>query len=204
LTPLVVATASVYFNYVSDLIALEALAPGPDGSIFNQYQNADTPIGTQGAELEVRREWKAGYLLAASYSVQRSAYLSSRRLGDLLTLERSSDFRELPNAPAQLASLRAAAPLLSRMLRIMGRLTLEAGRYDRNSGLADPVQTSTEDAWLLDLVISGSEERRRFEYSFGVYNALDSRAEHPVSSEFRQVSIPITGRSLLAAFSLRF
>jgi outer membrane receptor protein involved in Fe transport len=203
-SPLVVGTAAVYSNYVTDLISLEPLPPDPDGTVFNQYQNAGTPIGTQGAEAEIRREWKAGYMLAATLSLQRSVYLRSRRLMDVLTLARSDAFRELPNAPTQLASLRAAAPLLSRMLRVMGRLTLESGRYDRNSGAGDPIQTRTRAAWLLDVVFSGSEDRRRFEYAFGVYNALDSKAEHPVSSEFRQLSIPITGRSLLGSVSLSF
>jgi outer membrane receptor protein involved in Fe transport len=203
-SPLVSATLAVYTNYATDLISLEQLAPDPNGVSFIQYQNTDTPIGTQGAEAELRREWKAGYLLAASYSLQRSAYLRSQSLGDLLLLSRSAEFRQLPNAPAQLASVRAAAPILSRLLRVMGRLTFESGRYDRNSAVADPIQTHTQDAWLLDIVVSGSEDERRLEYSFGVYNALSSRAEHPVSSEFRQLSIPITGRSLLASASVRF
>jgi outer membrane receptor protein involved in Fe transport len=201
---LVSATVAAYMNYATDLISLEELPPNADGLSVIQYQNTDTPIGTQGAEVELRREWKAGYLLAATYSLQRSAYLRSNRLGDLLTLARSPEFRKLPNAPAQLASVRAAAPILSRLLRVMGRLTFESGRYDRNSAVADPIQTHTEDAWLLDFVLSGSEDERRLEYSFGVYNALNSRAEHPVSSEFRQLSIPISGRSLLASVSVRF
>jgi len=207
INPLVVATAAVYSNYVTDLISLVELPPNADGEVFNQYQNAGTPIGTQGAELEVRRDWKAGYMLAASVSMQRSAYLRSRQLGDVLTLKASPEFRELPNAPATMASFRAAAPILSRQLRIMGRLSYETGRFDRNADVGDPeapIQTHTEDAWLLDVVLSGSEANGRFGYSLGVYNALDADAGHPVSSEFRQLSIPITGRSLLAAVNVSF
>jgi hypothetical protein len=90
------------------------------------------------------------------------------------------------------------------MLRVMSRLSFESGRHDRNAASGDSPQSRTDDAWLLDFVLSGLEERSRFDYSLGVYNALDSRAQHPVSSEFRQLSIPITGRSLLAAASVRF
>jgi outer membrane receptor protein involved in Fe transport len=207
LSELVVATAALYSNYVTDLISLEELpGDGGDGQelTFNQYQNAETPIGTQGAELELRRDWKAGYMLAASLSLQRSAYLRSRRLGDVLTLEPSPQFRELPNAPATMASLRVAAPILSRQLRIMGRLTFETGRFDRNASVEDPIQTHTESSWLVDMVLSGNEASGRFGYSLGVYNALDADTGHPVSSEFRQLSIPISGRSLLAAVNVSF
>jgi outer membrane receptor protein involved in Fe transport len=204
ISPLIVATAALYSNYVTDLITLEELPQNARGEIFNQYQNAQTPIGTQGLELEVRRDWKAGYMLGASLSVQRSAYLRSHRIGDVLTLKPAPDYRELPNAPAAMASLRVAAPLLSRLLRIMGRLTYETGRYDRNAAADDPIQTHTEDSWLLDVVLSGNEASGRFSYSLGVYNALDADAGHPVSSEFRQLSIPITGRSLLAAVNVSF
>lgn len=204
LSPLVSATAAAYTNYVTNLISLVPLAPDAEGASFNQYQNARTAIGTLGAEAEIRREWKGGIMLAASYSLQRSAYLRSRRLADLLSLEPSPAFRELPNAPTHLASFQAAVPLLSRMLRVMSRLSFDSGRYDRNSAVRDNPQTHTDDAWLLDLVFSGLEERWRLDYSFGVYNLLDSQAEHPVSSEFRQLSIPITGRSLLAAASVSF
>jgi outer membrane receptor protein involved in Fe transport len=204
LSPLVVATASVYSNYVTDLTELVALPETAEGGLFNQYQNARTPIGTLGAELEVRRDWSAGWMVAGSYSVQRSAYLRSGRLGDLLTLERSSEFRELPNAPLHLASFRAAAPVLARMLRAMTRVSFETGRFDRNSGASDPAQTHTGHALLVDFVFSGREDRLQLDYSLGVYNALDSRAEQPVSSEFRQLSIPISGRSLLAAAGVSF
>jgi outer membrane receptor protein involved in Fe transport len=204
LSPLVVATASAYSNYVTDLIELEALPENAEGATFNQYQNARTPIGTLGTELEVRRDWNAGWMVAGSYSLQRSTYLRSGRLGDLLTLERSPDFRQLPNAPTHLASFRAAAPVLARMLRAMARLSFESGRFDRNSGASDPAQTHTGRALLVDFVFTGREDRLKLDYSLGVYNALDSHAAQPVSSEFRQLSIPIGGRSLLAAASVTF
>jgi hypothetical protein len=144
-------------------------------------------------------------MVAGSYSLQRSAYLEGTGLDDLLTLAKSSEFREVPNSPTQLASLRAAAPLLSRALRVMSRLAYEGGRYDRNYVASEgTLQTRTRDAWFWDFVFSGSEERLRLDYSLGLYNALDSKAEHPVSNEFRQISIPISGRSLLALVSVGF
>jgi hypothetical protein len=98
---------------------------------------------------------------------------------------------------------------------MMSRLSYEGGRYDRNSaspsappvGLSSaqiPRQTQTRGALLWDFVLTGREERWGLDYSLGIYNALDARAEHPVSSEFIQRAIPIAGRSLLAAANFSF
>jgi outer membrane receptor protein involved in Fe transport len=204
LSPLLVATASAYTNYVTDLITLETLPADASGLVLNQYRNAGTPVGTLGAEAELRREWSSGWMLGGSYSLQRSVYLRSPRLADLLGLERSGEFRELPNVPRHMASFRAAAPLWPRLLSAMARVTFETGRYDRNSRAGDPDQTVTQWSLVVDCVLTGREERLGFDYSLGVYNALDSDARQPVSSEFRQLSIPISGRSLLAAATVSF
>jgi hypothetical protein len=86
----------------------------------------------------------------------------------------------------------------------MSRLSLEGQRFDTNDTVRDSPQKRTENAILWDVVFSGNERRWGLDYSIGVYNAFDSRARYPVSNEFRQRSIPITGRSLLAAASLSF
>jgi len=198
-SPLILTTVSAFTNYATDLILLEDLPPDARGNVMQQYRNATTAVGTLGAEAEVRRDWKSGYMLEASYSLQSSGYLRSGRLGDLLTLRRSDDFRELPNSPIHMASLRAAAPVLSRSLRVMSRLTFETGRYDRYSAADGPAQTHTRAALYWDFVFTGTEERLGLEYSLGIYNALDAKAEHPVSSEFLQRSIRVPGRTLLAA-----
>ncbi len=199
------ATAAVYTNYISDLISLEEAAPSPDGTENVQFQNTDTPVGTLGAELELRRDWKEGWMVAATYSFQRSGYLASDGIGALLKLDRSVDFGEVPNSPMHLASLKAAAPIMSRALTLMNRLTFEGQRYDTNDA-ADPEiqQTRTEASLIWDLVVSGQEARWGLDYSVGVYNAFDSRARQPVSDEFRQRSIPILGRSFLAAATVTF
>jgi hypothetical protein len=144
-------------------------------------------------------------MVAASYSFQRSAYLASESISSLLSLDRSSDFREVPNAPAHLASLKGAIPLLTRAVTLMNRLSYESGRYDTNDR-ADPdsLQGRTPGAWIWDLVVSGNETRFGLDYSVGVYNAFDSRGSYPVSAEFRQLSTPALGRSFLAAANLTF
>jgi outer membrane receptor protein involved in Fe transport len=201
----VVSTVAVYANYITDLISLQTLPPTPDGIQNIQYQNTNTPVETLGAEVEIRRDWKEGWMVAASYSVQRSVYLASGKLADLIALRHSPDYREVPNSPMHLASVRGGVPILSRALMLMGRLSFEGPRYDTNDLVTSPAaQTRTESAILWDFVLSGIEARWGLSYSFGVYNAFDSRAQYPVSNEFRQTSIPITGRSLFAAATLTF
>jgi hypothetical protein len=144
-------------------------------------------------------------MLAASYSLQESRYLASEGIDALLTLERSPDFREVPNAPAHLASLKGAAPLLGRDLTLMNRLTFEGPRYDVDDAAdSTTLQTRTDGSLIWDIVLSGREARWGLDYSLGVYNAFDSRAHVPVSDEFRQRSLPISGRSLLASLGLTF
>ena len=196
------ATAAAYMNYIENLISLGDV-PDMPGTVQNV--NTTTPVGTLGGELELRRDWKDGWMAAASYSLQRTAYLASDSFASLVRLERSSDFREVPNSPTQLASFRAAVPILSRALTLMTRLSVEQGRYDRNDSTAsDQPQGHTATAVLWDFVFTGTETRWGLNYSLGVYNAFDSQVHYPVSAEFRQRTIPITGRSLLASATLTF
>ena len=203
--PALTGTAAVYTNYIQDLISLEDGPAAPDGSPTIHNVNTTTPVGTIGGELELRRDWKEGWMMAASYSVQRTVYLASASFNSLVELKRSDQFREVPNAPTQLASVRAAVPILSRALTLMSRLSVEQGRYDRVDSPAETsMQGHTDTALLWDFVLSGTETRWGLNYSVGVYNAFDSQARYPVSAEFRQRSIPITGRSLLASGSVTF
>jgi outer membrane receptor protein involved in Fe transport len=205
LGPTVVLTAAMYANYISDLISLGGAPPSSDGTENVQFQNADTPVGTLGGEVEVRRDWKEGWMLAASYSLQRSKYLAAEGLNALVKFDRSPDFREVPNSPTHLASLKGAVPLMGRALTLMNRLTFEGQRYDTDDAAASlTTQTRTEASLLWDIVLSGQEERWGLNYSVGVYNAFDGRSRVPVSDEFRQRSIPVLGRSLLATASITF
>ena len=101
--------------------------------------------------------------------------------------------------------MRGAVPILSRALLLMSRLSLEGARYDNHDVITPgDSQQRTKDAWLWDFVLSGEEPHWGVSYSLGLYNAFDSRAHHPVSSEFRQRSIPISGRSVLATANVTF
>jgi outer membrane receptor protein involved in Fe transport len=201
----VLATVAAYANYITDLISLQNEPPGAGGTVYIKYQNATTPVGAVGVEAEVRRDWKEGWMVAASYSFQRAVYLASGSLADFVSMTHSPLYREVPNSPTHLASVRGAVPILSRGLTLMSRLSFDGPRYDSNdTPAAGAPQSRTDSAIVWDVVFSGSEVRWGLNYSLGVYNAFDSRAMYPVSNEFRQTAISMTGRSFMASANVSF
>ena len=204
---------AVYSNVITDLIAQRASgAPNPDGTQNFSYQNTDAPVETLGAEAEVRREWKDGWMVAASYAFQHSKYVvASPGVGDLASQKQNPLFREVPNAPEHVASFTGAVPILARALVASTRLTFNSARWDRydqptdpKTGLPTPEQGHTQPFVLWDVVLSGTEQRLGFFYAFGVYNAFDWRWSVPVSPEFLQTTIPQSGRTFLATASKVF
>ncbi len=196
---------AVYQNLITDLIALRNVgAPLADGTQDYEYQHTDAPVATHGLETELRREWKEGWMVAASYSYQHSAYVASTGLGDVLEQNPKAGLRQVPNAPDHMGSIKAAVPILQRALELATRLTVEGPRWDRNDQDGNPPQGHTEPVVLWDVVLSGSEPRWRLSYAFGVYNVFDWRWSVPVSFEFRQTTILQDGRTFLATGALGF
>jgi len=202
----VVGLASAYSNYITDLIALRDLPGSTADRPRYSYANTNVPVGTIGGEFEVRREWRDGFTIGLSYSVQKSRYLKSDSFLDYLSFAPSRELREVPNSPEHLASLKGAVPILGRALMAMSRLTYSGRRFDRNDANTPgaPLQGTTPGGFLWDIVLSGTEQRLGFSYAFGVYNAFDTALRLPVSSEFRQLSMPQLGRTFLATGALTF
>jgi outer membrane receptor protein involved in Fe transport len=200
-SPTVSGTVAVFGNYVKDLLLS---AGGGDESDPLHYVNSDAPIATLGAELGLRRDWRQGYMLALSYSFQRSRFLAGDSLSALLAFDKSPDFRRVANSPEHLGSVKGALPILGRALTLASRLSLESGRYDRNESHRDEAQQKTEAFAIWDLVLTGREERYGFSWAAGVYNAFDWRYALPVSAEFIQRTIPQDGRTFLLSADLTF
>jgi len=202
----VVGVISTYANYIENLIALRNL-PGATNAVPSYaYDNTGSPVGTFGGEAELRREWKEGWMVAASYSVQKSRYLRSGALGDFIGFKHAADLREVPNSPNHLAAFKGGVPIIGRALMLMNRLTLEGPRFDRNDteGAGQAPQRETPPALLWDIVFSGGEPRWGLTYAIGMYNAFDTRWEVPISTEFRQTTMPQTGRTFLATGAITF
>lgn len=184
------ATAATYVNYVQNLMTTGGGGTAEDPLFF---RNSTVPVRTLGGEAELRRDLRDGFLLTASYGVQRTAYV-----GD------GGAFREVANSPTHLGNVRVGFPILAKTLQGMTRVSLESGRWDRHEASDDPEpQRKTSGAVLWDVMVTGETERSMFTYGFGIYNIGDYRYSAPVSGEFRQRSILQNGRTLLATLSAR-
>lgn len=183
----VLGTVATYFNYVKDLVVLRDV--GPD---VVQYQNSPANVVVVGAETEMRREWRQGWMLGAMYSYQKASYQGGGAL------------RDVANSIEHIASVRGAMPIIGRNLMGMTRLTIEGPRPDRSETPADPPQQNTDAGVVWDLVLSGEVDRMGLRYNLGVYNALDWKYQIIPSGEFRQRQLVQNGRTLLASVSLAF
>src|SRR6185436_13582437 len=90
------ASASAFGNVVDGLIVSRGEGT-PADPLF--YDNSTAPVLTLGDEVEVRRDWRQGWMLSASYSAQHSRYMPSTSFSDIVGSKDSPAFRRVPNAP---------------------------------------------------------------------------------------------------------
>jgi outer membrane receptor protein involved in Fe transport len=174
------AVASVYYNEVEGLIGLEENA---DGLLV--YANSDATVATGGVEVELRRDWRGGWMVALVPAWQRA------REVDLLGTD------ELTNTPEFLASLKAAAPLLPGQVNGATRVCFETGRLDDEGGRTEP-------AVLWDLTLTGAVPSLRLDWTLGVRNLLDWDVRWPTGGDTVEPTVPQPGRSLYADATVAF
>lgn len=204
--PLVSANASVFGNYVADLVASRGEGTSADPI---HYVNSSVPLATTGAELGLRRDLRSGAFFQASYGFLLARNLSDRSADALLAFEANPDSRHVPNVPTHLFMLKGMFPVAGKSLRIASRFTAESGRYDRYDQEGDPAQQHTRAALLWDVVLTGTVSPEGvhhplIDWALGIYNVADYRYSAPVSSEFVQRTIPQTGRTLLLSADVAF
>lgn len=152
------------------------------------YENEPNSVLSVGGDVEVRREFRQGWLFAANYNIQHTQYMGTTLADPTLV-----------NAPNHQGGLRMVAPLFEPYANAAVRLTVVAPRRVRID----------EDLWtapavLGDFVVSGQVPRLGLRYAIGVYNILDWRWDVPVTSSFASKTIQQQGRTfalhLTAAF----
>ncbi|MGC4089400.1 MAG: TonB-dependent receptor [Polyangiaceae bacterium] len=194
---------AAYGNYVTNLIQLGTVSYMD--STVNQYGNSDAPVLVLGGEGELRHEWRQGFALSGSVSVQKARYLNDDNL------------RQVPNSPLVLGAAKAVVPIVGRALMLASRLSIEGPRYDNQyrktdvacdeaglTAVACPRQGTTDAGVVLDLVFSGTVNRYNASYSLGVYNAFDWQYDTVPSTEYLQRTIRQRPRSLLASLGFKF
>lgn len=115
-----------------------------------------------GGEVELRRDWREGWMVAAQYSLSRARYVKN-----------DADLRKVPNSPTHLASVKGAVPIIGRSLSVMNRVTLDGSRYDRLETTTDPAQGKTDAGVVWDVVFSGDMMGSKVRYAVGAYNVAD-------------------------------
>jgi outer membrane cobalamin receptor len=213
-SPTVSGVITTYGNLVQNLVVTRGSGTAADpangvAADLLYYQNSPAPIETFGGEVELRRDWRQGWMVSASYSLQHSRYLSGAGLSEIFGTTDSPEFRHVPNAPEHLASIKGAVPILSHALLASTRISIEGPRYDRHDRNNDPNDTApqgkTDPAAIWDFVLSGDEARWGLRYSLGIYNVFDWRYSVPVANEFKPIdTIVQNGRTLLASANVTF
>ncbi|AKT37053.1 TonB-dependent receptor domain-containing protein [Chondromyces crocatus] len=176
------ATAAGYLTYLDNLIAQAAVPL--------VYKNSASGILVAGGEVELRRDWRQGWMAAASYSFSQARY----------TNQDEAPYVNVPNSVQHMGSLRGAIPLFGKLLALASKITIEGPRYDAVA--AD--QQLTDPAFIWDLVLSGQLDRGGLSYNVGVYNLADWRYSLPLGPDFTPRRLPQNGRTFLASANLNF
>jgi len=163
--------AALYFNFMIDLI--EQRGSGSAADPFRLI-NRDGEVLGLGGEIEIRREFRQGWMAAAQISYQHV-----RKLGDLLAGESA----EPANSPPVLSSVKLVVPLHQNELRLATRLGIEVGRLRRDG-------SRSEAALMWDATLSGEMRALHLRYAAGVRNLLNWQSGFPASEEIADLAVP--------------
>jgi outer membrane receptor for ferrienterochelin and colicin len=154
--------------------------PGQEASCTH-YDNSPSASLAVGGDVEVRREWRRGWMLGAMYGYQR-----------IQSLDPKLQDPRVISAPEHLASLRGVAPVVRGLVSLAVRATLEAPRRIR----ADSEELTRPGA-IVDVAASGSIRELGLRYTAGIYNVAGWRSQVPVTETFLSRTIPQNGRTFL-------
>lgn len=166
-------------GHASHLTGVVTTIPDAPGSAVVRYANSTVPALLAGGDVELRREWRRGWMLSMFYGYQRAQYLD-----DAL-----ADPRRV-NAPEHLASLKGVAPLVRELMSVGLRVTLEAPRR-----ISEQDSETTAAQVVADATVSGYAREIGLRYVVGVYNIGDRRWEAPVTETFASRVMPQNGRT---------
>ncbi len=152
------------------------------------YRNSPINQSVIGADLELRRQFRNGYMFSAHYSALLARY--ARLPSDNPDL----DSRELPNAPTHSAALKLIVPIVPDAMNGAVRAAFEDRRRIDPSSLEH-----TDRAVVADVVISGYLKSLRVRYAVGAYNVFNWHYREPAIA-FAASAIPQQARTFM--FSL--
>ncbi|MEO5729673.1 MAG: TonB-dependent receptor, partial [Byssovorax sp.] len=175
-------------SYVQGIINTVSDGDDPD---VTRYANSPSPAITTGGEIELRREWRQGWMVAGTYGYQRAQYTDN--------IDPADRNLRLINAPEHLASIRGVIPLVNDLASLGVRSTYEAPRRIRLGS-----DELTRGALVADLTLSGNVKRFGVAYVIGMYNVFDSRFAYPVADSSASRTLLQNGRTFLADLKLTY
>lgn len=198
------ALTSVHVNRVENTITTVEVDPATGapaaGSGVIQYQNSQAPALNVGFDVELRRDWRQGWMVSAFYSYQRPQLTNLQATDPIV--EANPDLQDNPrltNAPEHLAGFRGVVPIVADLASLGLRVTLEAPR--RVSYVSDEL---TRPAAVADLTLSGQVKRFGVGYTVGVYNVIDTRYNLPITETYFSRLSPQNGRTFLANVTVQY
>jgi outer membrane receptor protein involved in Fe transport len=184
--------ASVFYNYIDNFVTTADRsmdAACTSGDCF-AYANADDAAQTMGGEAEIRRDFRQGWMVAGTYSFQRTRFVN---------LFSDAASARITNSPEHMASIRGVAPLIQDVMSLAARLRVESPRLSRN---ADGALVESEVPVLLDLVVSGSIPQIHLDYSIGLRNVFDWQYRYPGGEDLSMPFVPQPGRTFFLQTTL--
>jgi len=180
-----VALVAGHVGYVTGIINTVPDMPGSDAI---RYEN-NPPALLAGGDVEIRREWRQGWMLSAMYTYQRGGYMQTPK-----TLEgEAKPNLKLVNAPEHLGSLRVVFPIVTDALSLGARFAAESERR-----VDIGTEETTSPVFLGDVTVSGYLRRFGVRYTLGMYNVGDFRWSAPVTLSFLSRTMVQNGRTFLA------
>lgn len=192
-----VALGAVHASRVEGII--NTIPDAPMSEVI-RYANSTSPVLLAGGDIEIRREWRQGWMFSAMYSYQRAQYLDTNTYPD----------PRLINAPEHMASFKTVVPIVQGVVSVAARAALEAPRRISMESREELVMrgldpdNQTRPAIVADLVLSGTVQRYGLRYALGLYNLLDWRYEVPISSVYASRTMVQNGRTLLFDVRVNF
>jgi hypothetical protein len=208
-----IALVSGHTSYIQNIITsfeIDPLTGVPQpGAGFVQFQNSRAPALNGGFDVEVRRDWRQGWMISAFYGYQQPHFIGLSADDPVVVANpRLLQNPRLKNAPAHLAGLRGVVPLLPDLASLGLRITLEGQRRvtyaDDTSTPVDESAELTNVAAVADLTLSGNVKRFGVGYVIGVYNLADQRYPLPITETYFSRLSPQNGRTFLANINVTY
>jgi outer membrane receptor protein involved in Fe transport len=208
-----VALVSGHLNRIENVITSFQVDPTTGvptpGSSLVQYQNSRAPALNVGFDVEMRRDWRQGWMVSAFYGYQRPQFVGLDETNPVVVANPGLlKNPRLTNAPEHLAGLRGVVPIVPELASLGVRVTLEGPRRvtysDNPATKVDESAELTKVKFVGDVTLSGNVRKFGVGYTIGVYNVADVKYNLPITETYFSRLSPQNGRTFLANINVTY